>query len=124
MPSNATLWNTVTRTLKGNGPKLADWSKGISIALRSCFCSLLTSNWEVSTTRSFYSLIILLKLHKTSSSVRILKTLKQIVQLKIEPCMYLHDNLKRLLAKSCFDVSFMCLSRFVAFRVIFSDLCC
>ena len=31
--------------------------------------------------------------------------------------MYLHDILKRLSAKICFDASFMCLGRFVAFRV-------
>ena len=29
--------------------------------------------------------------------------------------------MKRLLAKVCFDASFMCLSRFVAFRVTFND---
>ena len=38
--------------------------------------------------------------------------------------MYLHDNLKRVLAKACLDASFMCLSRFVIFRVTFNDLCC
>ena len=31
-----------------------------------------------------------------------------------------HDILKRLLAKLCLDVSFMCLSGFVSFRVIFT----
>ena len=46
---NATLWLTVTHTFQGNRPKLADWSKWICITLWSCFCSLLTSNWEVST---------------------------------------------------------------------------
>ena len=40
-----------------NGPKLADWSKWVCITLRSCFCSLLTSNWEVSTGRSPCSFI-------------------------------------------------------------------
>ena len=34
--------------IKGNGPKLADWSKSICITFLSCFFSLLTSNWEVS----------------------------------------------------------------------------
>ena len=45
---NATLWLTVTHTYKGNRPRLADWSKSTGITLPSCFCSLLTSNWEVS----------------------------------------------------------------------------
>ena len=47
-------------------------------------------------------------------------TLKQIFQLESIPCVYLHDMLKRLLAKVCFDASFMCLSRFVAFHVTFT----
>ena len=38
--------------------------------------------------------------------------------------MYLHDILKRLLAKACLDASFMCLSRFDVFRITFNGLCC
>ena len=49
-----------------------------------------------------------------------MKTLKQIFQLESIPCVYLHDILKRLPAKLCLDVSFMCLSGFVSFRVIFT----
>ena len=45
-------------------------------------------------------------------------TLKQIFQLESIPCVCLHDILKRLLVKVCFDASFMYLSRFAAFRVI------
>ena len=55
MVLNATLWLTVTHTFKGNGPKLAHWSKWICITVGSCFCSLLTWNWEVSTGRSLCS---------------------------------------------------------------------
>ena len=51
-------------------------------------------------------------------------TLKQIFRLESISCMYLHDILKRLLAKVCFNASFMCLSRFVAFRGTFNGLCC
>ena len=51
-------------------------------------------------------------------------TLKQIYELKTVPCAHLHDILKRLLAKVCFDVSLMCLSRIVAFRAFLNDLCC
>ena len=40
------------------------------------------------------------------------------------PCMQLHDILKRVFAKVCFDASFMCLVSFVAFGVTFNDLCC
>ena len=52
-----TSWFTVTHTIKINRPKLADWSKWIFITLWSCFCSLLTSNWEVNTGRLHYSFI-------------------------------------------------------------------
>ena len=51
-------------------------------------------------------------------------TLKQIFQLESILCIYLHEILKRLLAKVCFDASFMSLFRFVSFRVTFNDLCC
>ena len=51
MVLNATLWLTVTHTFKGNRRKLAHWSKWICITVGSCFCSLLTWNWEVSTGR-------------------------------------------------------------------------
>ena len=46
-----------------------------------------------------------------------MKTLKQIFELESIPCVYLHDILKRLPAKLCLDVSFRCLSGFVAFCV-------
>ena len=51
-------------------------------------------------------------------------TLKQTFQIENIPCVYLHDILKRLLATACFDASFMCLFRFVAFRVTLNDSCC
>ena len=38
--------------------------------------------------------------------------------------VYLHDTLKRLMAKICLDASFMCLFQLVAFCVTFNDLCC
>ena len=46
---NETFRLAITNTFKGSRPKLADWSKWIHITLRSYLCSLLTSNWEVST---------------------------------------------------------------------------
>ena len=55
---NATLWLTVTHTTMINKPKLADLSKWVCITLWSCFCSLLTTNWEFSTGRLPYSIII------------------------------------------------------------------
>ena len=51
-------------------------------------------------------------------------TLKQIFQFENIPWVYLHGILKRLLAKVCFDASFMCLFGFVAIRVTLNDLGC
>ena len=42
---------TVMHTFLGNGPKLTDWSKSFRITIQSCFCNLLTLNWEVSVGR-------------------------------------------------------------------------
>ena len=52
-----------------------------------------------------------------------LKLLKQIFHLENIPCVCLHDILIKLLAKFCLDASFMCLFRFVAFRVTLNDFC-
>ena len=50
--------------------------------------------------------------------------LKQIFELESIFCAPLKKILKRLLAKVCFDASFMCLFRIVALCLIFNDLCC
>ena len=68
--------------------------------------------------------LLLLKLHKSSSYVCLLMTLKQIFQLESIHCVYLNDILKRLLAKVCFDASFMGLFRFVDIQVTSNSLCC
>ena len=68
--------------------------------------------------------LILPKLHKSLSKIRILNTLKWTFQLENISCVYLHDILKKVVAKVCFDASFMCLSRFLAFRLNFNELCC
>ena len=52
---DATLWLTVTHTFLVIEPTLANWSKRFDIAFRSYFCSLLTSDWGVSTGRFLYS---------------------------------------------------------------------
>ena len=104
--------------LKSNGPILADWSNSICFTFWSCLYSLLTSNWEVSTSRLPYNFSNFPQI--THFFCRLM-ALKQIFQLQSIPCLHLHDILKRLLAKVCFDASFMCLSRFAAFRVTFND---
>ena len=53
-----------------------------------------------------------------------LKTLKQIFNLESIPCVCLYTILMRLVAKLRLDASFVCLFRFVAFRVTFNDFCC
>ena len=63
-------------------------------------------------------ILLLFKLHKLSSSVRLLKILKQIFRLESSPCMVFHAILKRLFARFGFDASFMCLSQFLIFVVL------
>ena len=101
---------------------MEDWSKWICITHWSCFCSLLTSNLEASTSRHITVSLVLLKFHKTLSYIRVLMRLKQIFKLENIPFVHLHDILKRLLGKIFFDVSFMCLSRFVAIYVTSNNL--
>ena len=119
---NVILWLTVLYTFKGNKPKLENWSKWICITHWRCFCSLLTSNLKASTSRHITVSLVLLKLHKTSSHIRVLMTLKQIFTLENIPFVYLHDILKRLRAKICYDASFLCLFRFVAIYVTSNNL--
>ena len=80
---------------------------------------LLISFWEVTAGRCVYNLINFVQITQNFVISLLLKTLKQILQLESIPWMYLHNILKRLLAKVCFDASFRCLSRFLAFRVTF-----
>ena len=107
---NATLWLTVTHTFQSNRPNLTDWFKGICITIGKCFCSLLTSNWEVNTGRLLYSCTNFTQSTSFLPQVRILIRLKQNFQLESIPRRYLHDVLKRLLAKVCLDPSLMCVS--------------
>ena len=59
------------------------WQTGqMNLSLEGCFFTLLTSNWEVNSGCSLYSFISCILIKKCSSSVRILKTLKQIFQLE------------------------------------------
>ena len=51
-------------------------------------------------------------------------TTKKIFQLKSISRVLLHNILKRLLEKVCYNASLMCLFRFVAFCGTFNDQCC
>ena len=53
------LWLTFIHTFMGNRPKLADWSKLVCITPRSCLCSFLTSNWEVTADLSLNRFLII-----------------------------------------------------------------
>ena len=115
---------TVTHTFKGNGPKLADWSKWTCITLQSCFCSLLTSKWEVNIGRLLYSFISLFKLKKFRLQSVYWRHWNKSWNWKAWfACIYM------ILGRGCeqkfgFHASFMCLRRFVAICVTFNDLCC
>ena len=65
--------------------------------------------------------LILFKLHKLSSSVRLLKILKQIFQLESSPWVVFHAIFKRLFPRFGFDAPFMCLFQFFFFHTVISN---
>ena len=104
---NGTLWLTVTHAFKGNGPKLAHWSKWICITLQSCFCSLLTSNWEVSTGRFLNSFLITSEVTKQFVINLFIEDNETNLPIKKRTLRALYDNLKKMFAKFGFDALFM-----------------
>ena len=106
---------TVTHTFKVNGPKLAHWSKWICITLQSCICSLLTSNWEVSTGRSLNSFLIISEITKQFVICSFIEDNETNLSIEKHTLRVLYDNLKKMFAKFGFDASFMWLFQFVAY---------
>ena len=117
------LWLTVTLTFKLKGPKLGDWSKSVCITLEGCFCSLLTSNWEVNTGRSPYSFVSVVQFKKNFVFSSYVEDNETNLPIENHTLRVLYDNLKKMFAKIGFDASFMYLFQFVAFRVTFNELC-
>ena len=118
------LWLTVMHTSMVNRAKMADWSKWFRITLQSCFCSLLTSNWEVSTGRFLNSFLITSEVTKQFVIIWFIEDNETNLPIKKHTLRVLYDNLKKMFAKFGFDASFMWLFLFVAIRVTFNDLCC
>ena len=115
---NATLWNTVTHAFQGNGLKLADWSKRVCITLWSCFCSLMTSNWEVSSSRLHYSFIKFTQIAKTFVISWYIDDIETNLPIGRHAFVCLM-MFWRIVRKIFLDASCFCLSRFVAFFVAF-----
>ena len=93
------------------------------ITFLSCFCSLLTSKWEISTGSLHYSFVIFTQIPQESVISSYIDDIETNLPVGKHTCAYLHGVLRRLLAKVCF-VLHLCLFRFVAFRFIFNELCC
>ena len=104
---NGTLWLTVTHAFMGKEPKLVDWSKRICITLQSCFFSLLTSNWEVSTGRSLNSFLIISEITKHIVIISFIEDSKTSLLIEKHTLRVLYNNLKNIFAKFGFDGSFM-----------------
>ena len=103
---------------------MADWSNSICITLWSCFCSLLTSNWEVSTGRLPYSLTDFIQTTQKFVISSYIGHIKTNLPIGKHTLRVFARNFEEIVGKCFFDASFMCLSRFVAFRFTFNDLCC
>ena len=112
----------VTHTFKFKGPKLGNWSKWTCITLEGCFCSLLTSNWEVNTGRFPYSFISFLQIKKNFVFSSYIEDNETNLPIEKHTLRVLY-NLKKMFAKFGFDASFMCLQQLVAFCVTFNELC-
>ena len=104
---NGTLWLTVTHAFKRKEPKLADWSKRICITLQSCFFSLLTSNWEVSTGRFLNSFLIISEITKHIVIISFIEDNETSLLIEKHTLRVLYNNLKKIFAKFGFDGSFM-----------------
>ena len=91
----------------GNRPKLADWSKLVCITPRSCFFSLLTSNWEVSTGRSLNSFLIISEITKHIVIISFIEDNETSLLIEKHTVRVLYNNLKKIFAKFGFDGSFM-----------------
>ena len=117
------MWLPVMHTFMGNRPKLAHWSTWVCIILRSCFCSLLTSNWEVSTRRFLYTLILLLKFHKNSwcFSIECSETNLPIGKHTLRVFTWYFDEIVGKTLFHCFIYVFVSI---LALPGTFNELCC
>ena len=119
----ARLWLTVMHTIKINGQRLADWSERDCITLWSCFCSLLTSNCKFSTSCLPYFLNILTQITKFFVISSYIDDIETNLPTRKRTLRVFTWQFEKIVSKVCFDASFMCLFRFVAFRVTLKDLC-
>ena len=117
---NATLWPTVTHTFQGNEPKFSDWTKKVCITPLRCFCVLLTSNWEVSTSCLRYSFIKFTQITKTFVISLFIDDLETNLPIRKHTLRIFAWYFVKIVRKMLLNASFMCLSRFVAFRVAFT----
>ena len=121
---SATFWLTLTHTLKGNGPKLADWSKWVCITLQSCFCSLLTSTWEVNTGRSINSFLTIFQITQQFVISMDIEDIGTNLPIRKDPLRVFTWYFEGVVGKTSFGCLICEFFWFVEFCVTFNDLCC
>ena len=93
------MWLIVTHTFKRNEPRLAEWSKGICITLRKCFCGVLTSNWKVSTSCSPQSFITFIQTTQNFVIILYIEDIETNLPIGKHTLRVLYEILKRLFQK-------------------------
>ena len=93
------LWLTLIHTFKGNGPKLADWSKSVCITPQSCLCSLLAANWELNADLSLNSLLISFEITNQFVIIWFIEDNETNLSIEKHILRVLYDNLKKMFAK-------------------------
>ena len=92
--------------------------------LRSCFCSWLTSNWEVSPGRSWYIFVDFAQSQLQFFMISYIEDNETNLLTGKRTLCVLYDSLKRLSAKLFVESLFNRLFRVVAFRFTFDFFCC
>ena len=91
---------------------------------RSCFCSWLTSNYEVSPGRSWYISVAFAQNRLQFVMSSYIEDNETYVLIRKCTLCVLYDSLKKFSAKVFVEGLFNRLFRVVAFRFTFNDFCC
>ena len=118
------MWLIVTHTFKRNEPRSAEWSKWICITLRSCFCTVLTSNWKVSTGRSPQSFITFIQTTQNFVIILYIEDIETNLSIGKHTLRVLYEILKRLFQKFVSTFNLCVCFYLLHFVSLFNNLCC
>ena len=121
------LWLTVMHTFIVNGAKLAEWSKWFRTTLQSCFCSLLTLNWEVTAACSLKIFLNFTQIAQKFVIISYIKDIKTNLWIGKHTLRVFTWYFEKLLAKIVGMFRFcVCLDllHFVTFLTSYDVVCC